>query len=53
MKAVNVAVANDPSPASEPPAPAPAARDPGALWWLIAAAMVLAAALTALLVYAP
>jgi hypothetical protein len=27
--------------------------DPGALWWLIAAAAVLAAALTALLVYSP
>ena len=32
--------------------PAPAV-DPGALWWLIAAAAVLAAALTALLVYSP
>lgn len=53
MKAVNVAVANDPAPAPETPGPAPATRDPGALWWLIAAAMVLAAALTALLVYAP
>jgi pSer/pThr/pTyr-binding forkhead associated (FHA) protein len=28
-------------------------EDPGALWWLIAAAFVLAAALTALLVYSP
>ena len=27
--------------------------DPGALWWLIAAAAVLAAAMTALLVYSP
>lgn len=53
MKAVNVAVANDPVPAPDAPEPAPATRDPGALWWLIAAAMVLAAALTALLVYAP
>ncbi|HMB57436.1 MAG TPA: FHA domain-containing protein [Arenimonas sp.] len=34
--------------------PLPAAgADPGALWWLIAAAAVLAAALTALLVYSP
>lgn len=53
MKAVNVAVANDPVPAPDAPEPAPATRDPGALWWLIAAAMVLAAALTALLVCAP
>ena len=30
-----------------------ASVDPGALWWLIAAAAVLAAALTALLVYSP
>ncbi|ODS62282.1 MAG: hypothetical protein ABS41_10605 [Arenimonas sp. SCN 70-307] len=53
MKAVNVAVAKDPVPAPDAPEPAPATRDPGALWWLIAAAMVLGAALTALLVYAP
>ena len=32
---------------------APSAVDPGALWWLIAAAAVLAAAMTALLVYSP
>ena len=32
---------------------APASVDPGALWWLIAAAAVLAAAMTALLVYSP
>lgn len=53
MKAVRVPVANDPAP--EPPGstPAPAPRDPGALWWLIAAATVLAAAMTALLLYAP
>ena len=31
----------------------PASVDPGALWWLIAAAAVLAAAMTALLVYSP
>jgi pSer/pThr/pTyr-binding forkhead associated (FHA) protein len=31
----------------------PAPTDPGALWWLIAAAAVLAAAMTALLVYSP
>ena len=40
--------------AGDGPGPAlPPARDPAALWWLIAAATVLAAALTALLVYAP
>lgn len=55
MKAVRVPVAADPAPAPQPaPAPrGPAPRDPGSLWWLIAAATVLAAALTALLVYAP
>jgi pSer/pThr/pTyr-binding forkhead associated (FHA) protein len=54
IKAVKV-----PSAGTEPMAkvspeaePAPAV-DPGALWWLIAAAAVLAAALTALLVYSP
>ncbi|MEO8159806.1 MAG: FHA domain-containing protein [Arenimonas sp.] len=36
--------------AIEPPAPP---VDPGALWWLIAAAAVLAAAMTAMLVYSP
>jgi len=39
--------------ASEASAPRPAPSDPGALWWLIAAAAVLAAAMTALLVYSP
>lgn len=54
LKAVKVPVAQDPAPASaDAPEPAPAGRDPGALWWLIAAATVLAAAMTALLVYAP
>ncbi|HQZ31251.1 MAG TPA: FHA domain-containing protein [Arenimonas sp.] len=53
MKAVRVPVANDPAPALAEPSPAPAKRDPVALWWLIAAATVLAAAMTALLVYAP
>jgi pSer/pThr/pTyr-binding forkhead associated (FHA) protein len=33
--------------------PSASSVDPGALWWLIAAAAVLAAALTALLVYSP
>lgn len=53
LAAVNVPVARDPAPGPEPTAPVPPARDPGALWWLIAAATVLAAAMTALLVYAP
>jgi hypothetical protein len=35
------------------PSTAPPSVDPGALWWLIAAAAVLAAAMTALLVYSP
>lgn len=55
VPAVRVPVARDPVPGGDP-APAPAGRgdrDPGALWWLIAAATVLAAAITALLVYAP
>ncbi len=53
MKAVRVPVAKDPPPAADPMAPDLPQKDPGALWWLIAAATVLAAALTALLVYAP
>ena len=53
MKAVRVPVANDPSPAQPQSAPSATKRDPVALWWLIAAATVLAAAMTALLVYAP
>jgi len=55
INAVRVAVAKDPPPAeyeAEPELPPPGV-DPGALWWLIAAAAVLAAALTALLVYSP
>lgn len=40
--------------AAEPdPVEPPATVDPGALWWLIAAAAVLAAAMTALIVYTP
>jgi hypothetical protein len=39
--------------ASADEAHATSSADPGALWWLIAAAFVLAAALTALLVYSP
>jgi pSer/pThr/pTyr-binding forkhead associated (FHA) protein len=51
MKAVRVPVAaqNDAREAEPPQQPV----DPGALWWLIAAAAVLAAAMTALLVYSP
>lgn len=53
LSAVRVPVANDPAPASHAPGLPTPVRDPGALWWLIAAATVLAAAMTALLVYAP
>jgi len=53
MKAVRVPVADDPVPSQPGPLPSPGKRDPVALWWLIAAATVLAAAMTALLVYAP
>ena len=53
IKAVRVPVAADPAPGDGPGPALPPARDPAALWWLIAAATVLAAALTALLVYAP
>lgn len=58
MKSMRPPRAGDPAPddgdageAAEPGKAAPS--DPGALWWLIAAAAVLAAAMTALLVYAP
>lgn len=57
MKAVRVPVADDPAPAPQggQPASRPPSqgRDPAALWWLIAAATVLATALATLLVYAP
>jgi len=55
MKAVRVPQSEQPAsgdprePMEAPPQPV----DPGALWWLIAAAAVLAAAMTALLVYSP
>ncbi|KFN44458.1 FHA domain-containing protein [Arenimonas oryziterrae] len=58
IQAVKVPIAAD-RPSSIPPTgpeaePPPGTQvDPGALWWLIAAAAVLAAALTALLVYSP
>lgn len=54
IKAVRVPVSNDAAAEAresneQPQQPV----DPGALWWLIAAAAVLAAAMTALLVYSP
>jgi hypothetical protein len=53
MKSVNFPVASD-APANRPgDVPPSGGRDPVGLWWLIASASVLAAALTALLVYAP
>lgn len=54
IKAIRTAAANTPYVAQtpEPEKPSPS-LDPGALWWLIAAAAVLAAAMTALLVYSP
>ena len=53
MKAVRVQTAPGPG-SSERDAQEPSSQvDPGALWWLIAAAAVLAAAMTALLVYSP
>ena len=53
MRAVDVPVAEDPAPARHDEPGQPRARDPNSLWWLIAAATILAAALTMLLVYAP
>jgi pSer/pThr/pTyr-binding forkhead associated (FHA) protein len=53
MKAVRIPVANSPGEQREPMEPPQQPVDPGALWWLIAAAAVLAAAMTALLVYSP
>jgi len=58
VPAVRVPLARDAGAGGSRPAPAgkdgpQRGRDPGSLWWLIAAATVLAAALTALLVYAP
>lgn len=51
LQKVRVPVAADPGPAE--PARQEPERDPASLWWLIAAAAVLAASLTALVVYAP
>ncbi|GAB2655050.1 FHA domain-containing protein [Arenimonas aestuarii] len=53
MRAVDVPVARDPLPPDPAEPGAPRQRDPNSLWWLIAAATILAAALTMLLVYAP
>ena len=53
MRAVDVPVAEDPPPPGPPEPSAPRQRDPNSLWWLIAAATILAASLTMLLVYAP
>jgi pSer/pThr/pTyr-binding forkhead associated (FHA) protein len=53
IPAVQVPPAKDPTPGPMPSGAPTPARDPGSLWWLIAAAAVLAAAMTALLVYAP
>lgn len=52
FQAVKVPVAGH-SPTPRRDEPEPVESDPSALWWLIAAAAVLAAALTALLVYSP
>ena len=52
MKAVRIPV-SDAQDARGNPEPPQQPVDPGALWWLIAAAAVLAAAMTALLVYSP
>ena len=53
IKAVKVPVAAAQPQDEADPARRPSPVDPGALWWLIAAAAVLAAAMTALLVYSP
>ena len=54
IQAIRSTAANTPYLAATPEPEKPnAPADPGALWWLIAAAAVLAAAMTALLVYSP
>jgi pSer/pThr/pTyr-binding forkhead associated (FHA) protein len=53
IKSVKVPAGYAASSDASEPAETPASSDPGALWWLIAAAAVLAAAMTALLVYSP
>ncbi len=55
IKAVRVSAAGNSGsgPAQDSPETPQPPVDPGALWWLIAAAAVLAAAMTALLVYSP
>lgn len=53
MKAVRAPSPYSSAPNAEELPEAPPPADPGALWWLIAAAAVLAAVMTALLVYSP
>lgn len=53
IKSVRVPAGYSAASESTEPEDKPATSDPGALWWLIAAAAVLAAAMTALLVYSP
>lgn len=53
IKSVKVPAGYATAPDAVDPAETPPSADPGALWWLIAAAAVLAAAMTALLVYSP
>jgi pSer/pThr/pTyr-binding forkhead associated (FHA) protein len=53
MKSVKVSGPYTPAPGTDDVPEAQPPADPGALWWLIAAAAVLAAAMTALLVYSP
>jgi hypothetical protein len=53
IKAVKVPAPQDPGAKPIDDTPAASSVDPGALWWLIAAATVLAVAIFALLVYSP
>lgn len=53
MKSVKAPAPSTPASNVEEPSEMPPPADPGALWWLIAAAAVLAAVMTALLVYSP
>lgn len=53
MKSVKPTASPGGTPDAHDPSETPPSADPGALWWLIAAAAVLAAAMTALLVYSP
>jgi pSer/pThr/pTyr-binding forkhead associated (FHA) protein len=53
IKSVKMKPTQNTSQSERDPVESPPQVDPGALWWLIAAAAVLAAAMTALLVYSP